>query len=153
MLHDVTKEMSQDELVKKYNIILSDDDKRSPETLHALTAVPYITENFQEYALDDILLAIRSHTTGDTSMSTLAKILFVADYIEEGRKYASSIELRNRLYTELEASGSESEALSALNKAVIASIDYTVAYLESKSNFVHPKTRLTKEAILKMTQV
>lgn len=152
LLHDVTKEMDQRKLIEKYGISLSDDDKRSPEILHAITAAPYVSEHFPEFAADDILSAIRSHTTGDENMSTLAKIIFVADYIEEGRKYATSTELRQRLYSELDASQNESEALAALNKAVVSSIDCTLAHLQSCGSFIHPKTRLTREAVLKLTE-
>ena len=152
MLHDVTKEMDQQALVEKYGISLSDDDTRSPEILHAITAVPYVSEHFPEFAAEEILSAIRSHTTGDENMSILAKIIFVADYIEEGRKYAASKELRHRLYSELDASQNESEALLALNKAVVSSIDYTLAHLESRGGFIHQKTRLTREAVLKLTE-
>lgn len=148
LLHDVTKEMNQDSLISSYNIALTDDDKKSPETLHALTAVPYISENFPGFAAGDILTAIKTHTTGDENMSILSKILFVADYVEEGRRYPSSAELRNALYSELAASRNKEEALVALDRAVVASIDFTLTHLESCGKFIHPKTRLTKEAIL-----
>ena len=151
LLHDVTKEMPQDVLVSKYNVSLTDDDRDSPETLHAITAVPYISENFPGFASDDVLSAIKTHTIGDEDMPTLSKILFVADYIEEGRKYPSSIRLRNRLYTDLDASRNADEALAALDNAVVAAIDCTLSYLESIGKFIHPKTRLTKEAILNKT--
>ena len=110
------------------------------------------SENFPGYAAEDILTAIKMHTTGDENMSTLSKILFVADYVEEGRRYPSSAELRNALYSELAASRNKEEALAALDSAVVASIDFTLTHLESCGKFIHPKTRLTKEAILKKTE-
>jgi predicted HD superfamily hydrolase involved in NAD metabolism len=36
---------------------------------------------------EDILNAVRHHTTGNPEMSTLEQIIFMADYIEEGRTF------------------------------------------------------------------
>ncbi len=43
----------------------------------------------RELAIDDeeILQAIRVHTTGAAKMSLLDKIIYVADYIEPGRDF------------------------------------------------------------------
>ena len=42
----------------------------------------------------EILHAIEVHTVGDAAMSDLAKVLYVADYIEEGRDFPGVIEAR-----------------------------------------------------------
>ena len=149
LLHDVTKEMPQDKLVCEYGIQLSDDDRLSAETLHALTAVPYVKKHFSEFSEEDILFAVKTHTTGDEHMSLLGKILFVADYVEEGRKYDSSVALRKELYSALDSSRNTREAAVALDKAVVSSINFTLSFLESGNKFIHPKTICTKNAILK----
>ncbi len=147
LLHDITKEMSSEPLIEKYDIELSSDDIASPETLHALTAVPYIKEHFPRFADEDILSAIRVHTTGSPDMTLLSKIIFVADYIEEGRRYESSKKLREWLYSELSLAKSKEEAREALDKAVIFSTDYTLSHLESSGKFIHSMTRLTRDAL------
>lgn len=46
---------------------------------------------------EDIYLAIKYHVFGRPKMSTLEKIIMIADYTEENRKYESCIECRNIL--------------------------------------------------------
>ena len=51
---------------------------------------------------EDILNAIRYHTTGRAGMSRLEKILFLADTIEPGRKYKSISKLRDTCLDDLD---------------------------------------------------
>lgn len=46
----------------------------------------------------DILNAIKYHTRGRKNMSTLEKIIFVADYCEPGRKFAAAHRVRRMVY-------------------------------------------------------
>ena len=58
-----------------------------------------------EYGVEDeeILSAIACHTTGKPDMSTLDKIIFIADYIEPGRDQAPHLdELRTLAYQDLD---------------------------------------------------
>ena len=147
LLHDITKETSSRALIEKYGIVLSNDDIASPETLHALTAVPYIKEHFSQFADEDIISAIKVHTTGAPDMTLLAKIIFVADYIEAGRQYDSSKRLREWLLSRLSLAKSKEEARGALDEAVILSIDYTLSHLEASGKLVHGMTRLTRDSL------
>lgn len=47
----------------------------------------------------DVLDAVRYHTTAKAPMTTLGKLIFVADMIEAGRKYDGVDELRKTFYT------------------------------------------------------
>ena len=51
---------------------------------------------------EDLLNAIRYHTTGRAGMSRLEKILFLADTVEPGRKYKSIKELRETCLDDLD---------------------------------------------------
>lgn len=146
LLHDVTKEMKQWELVGRYSISLSDDDRLSPETLHALTACSYIKEHFPEFADSEILSAIRTHTTGSPNMGLLNKILFVADFIEENRRYESSKEVREELYSAF-AKGDREYSVYALDLAAISSIDRTLSHLKAYGKPVHTLTHKTRESL------
>jgi len=145
-LHDVTKEKNQGELVNRYGISLSDDDLRSPETLHAMTAPPYIEEHLPEYSVFEILSAIKTHTTGSPNMTLLGKILFVADFIEENRVYESSKIVREQLYSDLESNDLEYR-LSSLDKAALSSIDYTVSHLTNINKPIHNLTLETRDCL------
>lgn len=87
LLHDCAKCMSNDELLKicdDNNITLSEAELINLSLLHAKAGVIVAKEN---YNIDDenILNAIRFHTTGKPDMTMLEKIIFVADYIEPSR--------------------------------------------------------------------
>ena len=81
----------------------------------------------------DVLNAIKYHTTGRPAMSTLEKIIFLADYIEPGRIQPGVDEIRN-------LSGQD------LNRAVAKTLANTIAYLKQKSSAdIHPDTMAAYE--------
>lgn len=152
LLHDITKELSKEEqlaLIDKYKISVTEADIASPETLHALTAPPYIKENYPRFADELVLSAISCHTVGRPDMDVAEAIIFVADFIEEGRTYDASVCLREKLYSELDNSVSILNMVLALCSAVIESITCTVNHLEEKFMFIHPVTLLTRDAFIK----
>lgn len=90
VLHDCAKCLShkkQISLCKKYHVQLSEieADENSP-LLHAKAGSVLAKE---EYGItdEDILNAICYHTTGRPQMSMLEKIIYIADYIEPGRRH------------------------------------------------------------------
>ena len=54
----------------------------------------YIAENVLGICDQDIINAVRYHTTGRTNMSVLEMIVLVADLLEEGRDYEEAPRLR-----------------------------------------------------------
>ena len=58
----------------------------------------------EEYGIEDeeILSAIYCHTTGRKEMSTLDKIIFLADYIEPGRNFPGVEEVRETVFEDLD---------------------------------------------------
>ena len=70
---------------------------------------------------DDIFDAIYYHTTGKPDMGLLLQIIFVADYIEPGRKNAPNLTFLREL------------AETDINRATAIILQDTLAYLESKS--------------------
>lgn len=87
ILHDYAKFESFErfrEVVRKYGLdpkIL----KASPKILHALLG-PYIIREEVGIEDEEILEAIRTHTTGSLAMSKLAEVIFLADYTDETRE-------------------------------------------------------------------
>ena len=76
---------------------------------------------------EDILNAIRYHTTGRAGMSRLEKILFLADTVEPGRTYDSISRLRDTCLDDLE-------------NGVYTVLVELKAYLEKKGLAVSPDT-------------
>lgn len=88
MLHDCAKCFSDEkkfDLCDKFCINLSQYEVKNPALIHAKLG-PYIA--IRDYGVEqqDILDAICYHTTGRPGMTTMEKIIFVADYIEPGRQ-------------------------------------------------------------------
>lgn len=64
-----------------------------PEVLHGPTAAAALGREFPEIP-EDVLQAIRCHTTGALEMSDLDKVLYVADAIEPNRQFDAAESLR-----------------------------------------------------------
>lgn len=105
LLHDCAKQYSDMELIGKCNqnkLPLSDNEKKAPMVIHAKYGA-WMAETKYHIIEDDILSAIRYHTTGKPEMSLLDKIVFVADFIEPRRDRASNLtEIRKIAYTNLD---------------------------------------------------
>ena len=149
LLHDITKEMDeseQRETVKRLGISLTESQEKSPAILHSFTAEYRIRKEFPYFAKNkEVLFAIRAHTTGAKNMSLLDKILYVADYIEEGREYPKCIETREWFFSELE-SGARPKL--ALDKCVLKILDSTVHFLRARGFALCEDTLDARNALL-----
>ncbi len=149
LLHDITKEYSTQEhmaLLRKHGIVLSAYDRLSPALLHSMTAPLVIQRDFPDVATENILSSVACHTTGKVGMSLFDKIIFVSDYIEEGRTYSACIAVRNRLFEMLR--GGETTPLFALNCAVCAAMDNTIVTLIGRGAIVCEQTFLARNALV-----
>ena len=70
-----------------------------PPVEHAFLGA-YIAEKVLEIDDKEIIDAIRYHTSGKPQMSTLGKLIFVADMVEKGRVYQGVEELRAAYYSD-----------------------------------------------------
>ncbi len=87
----------------------------------------------KEYGVDDgdVLNAILHHTTGRPQMSMLEKIIFLADYIEPGRKMIPGLdEVRLLAFTNIDA-------------AVSVCAKNTLDYLKNTEKNINPLTEQT----------
>ena len=151
LLHDVTKEISDEEqlsLLEKYSVKPLPEELDSMPTIHALTAALVIPDRFPEFADERLISAVRYHTTGREGMSTFEKILFLADYIDDTRTYPSCVDLRNEFFSSKPEEMNEDERIRHLDRAALKSIDNTLFYLRSKERIIHPLT-LKAQADLK----
>ena len=90
LLHDCAKcipNKKKLKICKKQNIRISSVEKSNPFLLHAKLGA-YIAKEKYQIEDEEILSAIRWHTTGKEAMSELEKIVYIADYIEPGRNKA-----------------------------------------------------------------
>ena len=104
LLHDITKELSgeiQLQLCEEFGIILDNVEKNEPKIIHPITGA-FFAKTRLNILSEDILNAIRHHTTARKGMSTLEKIIYLADFIEDSRNFEGVEELRKLAYTDLD---------------------------------------------------
>lgn len=133
MLHDCAKCLSDEKLLsicKEHQIRTSREERQKPSLLHA-KAGSYLAAKKYHVEDPDILNAIRSHTTGRPGMSLLEKIVFVADYMEPGRKQAPRLEQIRRT------------AFYDLDGAVLMILEDTLEYLQNSDSVVDQTTQET----------
>lgn len=98
LFHDYAKFMDKDELLE----LLKQDEEYDlyaqyhSELWHAPVGANLAQERYGVED-EDILHAIRFHTTGRAGMSELEKVIYIADLIEPGRKFPGIAELRERI--------------------------------------------------------
>ena len=129
LLHDITKALDgplQLTLCDEYGTILDDFSMKYPKTLHALTGSLVAERIFGESR--EIVDAIRSHTTGKANMTTLEKIIYIADYMEPNRDFPGVEKLRYLAETDL-------------NAALKCGLEQTLDHLKNQGSLVSPETR------------
>lgn len=152
-LHDITKELTYDENVKLLGDEwdgLSDDEKNSRQILHSYSAPYYVREHFCEYATDDVLSAIRNHTVGSPEMSIFDEIIFLADYIEDGREYKTCTLVRE--FVKSSMSDDVNQNIITLHRACVMAIDYTIQYLLAHNLPIIFYTALARDSLLRKIQ-
>ena len=106
LLHDCAKCLTDEKrlsICEKNGIPITEAERRSPFLLHAKVGA-YLAKEKYGITNQDILNAIQNHTTGRRGMSLLEKIIFVADYIEPGRKQAPNLaEIRKLAFVNLDS--------------------------------------------------
>ena len=104
ILHDITKALNGDDqlrLCDKYDIMIDAFDRAHPKILHATTGSNVAARVFGEN--EAVSQAIRWHTSGKADMTTLEKIIYVADYMEPNRDFPGVEEMRQLAETDLDA--------------------------------------------------
>ncbi len=101
LLHDVTKEYTAEQcaaVLAREGITLRPDEAATPAIHHAITAPFEIARRYAAFATDELLRAVRWHTTGHADMTLAEALLYLADVIEEGRAYPACVALRAQFW-------------------------------------------------------
>lgn len=135
LLHDCAKQLPEKkmiELCENHHEIISDMEYSQPFLLHGKAGACLAQDKFDIHD-EDILNAIRFHTTGRPAMTLLEKIVFVADYIEPGRKEAKNLEFLRKM------------AFEDLDLATLKILEQTLEYLEQTGASVDQRTVVTRD--------
>ena len=129
ILHDITKESSQEEqfaIIEKAGIELTELEKSTPKLWHAISGSAYI-KVILGIEDEDILNAVRYHTTGRAGMSLLEKVIFIADFTSEERDYDGVEKMRKA-------------ADKGLEEAMIEGMSFTISDLADRKLSIAPDT-------------
>lgn len=140
ILHDAAKPLKDEELIaraEKYGIQLDYASKHMPQLLHGPVAAELGKELF---SISDIEIynSVYYHTTGRSGMSLYEKIIYMADMIEEGRKFEGVDDLRKLTFKNID------EAL------LKASTD-TLIYVLERKLLIHPLTIEMRNSLIMQT--
>ncbi|MFZ5969528.1 MAG: bis(5'-nucleosyl)-tetraphosphatase (symmetrical) YqeK [Bacillota bacterium] len=137
LVHDCAKNLSNEELLnyaERFDIILDDVTKSEVQLLHGKVGARIAQIEF-EIEDEEILDAIRYHTTGRNHMTLLDKVIYLADFIEPSRNFNEIDLLRTA-------------ALSNIDKATLMAIEMTIAYVIGKRSLLHPDTVYARNFLL-----
>lgn len=121
LCHDVAKNMSYEDMeriINEASIDLSIDEQNSKELWHSIVA-PILGKRIFKIDDEEILSAMRWHTTGKENMTNLEKIIYLADLIEPSRNFEGLEEIRRVSYENL-------------NLAMLKALTHTTIYLIEK---------------------
>ncbi len=130
LTHDYAKERSDEEFqlaIERGNYENKTELLKYGNAIwHGLVGAEFVARELN-ISDEEILNAIRLHTTGAAEMTLLDKIIYVADYIEPGRSFPGVEDARVI-------------ALRDLDQAVAFETKHTLAHLIEAENPVYPKT-------------
>lgn len=128
ILHDVAKYADvawMEQIVRDYGL-----DARligwGSELLHGPVGA-WVAEHELDVTHEDVLNAMRYHTTGRANMSNLEKIIYVADMLEPNRQFPGVDDLRQMMY-------------DGLNEVFEACVKHTLIHLISSGIAVFPQS-------------
>jgi nicotinate-nucleotide adenylyltransferase len=129
LLHDITKEEifeKQLQLCEKFDIIVDEIAKKAPKTLHAMTAAALIGEQYPEFADPRVIDTVRWHTTGHAEMTLCEHLIYLADYIDDTRKFEDCVILRDMFWNADPAAMETEQRMAHLYRVLLASYDMTI---------------------------
>ncbi len=129
LLHDITKNAPEEEHLKifeTFGIMQSDVENKAFKLWHAMSGEAYL-----RYVLgiddEEVLDAVRYHTTAKRNMSLTAKILYLADFTSKDRDYDDVDVIRELVDISLE-------------KALLYALQYSIKDLVDMGRAIHPDT-------------
>jgi predicted HD superfamily hydrolase involved in NAD metabolism len=137
LVHDCAKGLSYEDsiyLAKKFGYEPDEIERINYGLLHAPVGAILAQEMFG-IRDKEILDAIACHTTGKKGMSIFEKIIFLADYIEEGRSFQGVEEIRSLAFTDL-------------NQALLRALEQSIRRILDRNKLLHPMTVDARNALL-----
>lgn len=137
LAHDLAKELSEEEMRLKLAKYEHEEllDRYSYPLLHGPVAALILEKEFS-VSDNEILEAVCYHTTGKENMCLLAKIIYLADFIEPNRNFCGVEQAR-------------AAAEKNIDEAIILSSGMVIIHTVRKGKEVHPDTVIARNYLLK----
>ena len=129
LVHDIMKNEPVEEmlrLIENDGQVLTDSEKAITVTLHAIAGEVYLRKNLN-VTDEELLSAVRWHTTGKEDMSLFEKIIYVADLVSDDREYPDADEVRQL-------------AEENLDKTLLRGLSFTIEDNAKKYKLIHTDT-------------
>ncbi len=126
LLHDITKNAPKEEhlqIFSQFGIILNDIEKNAMKLWHAISGAAYI-EHFLGIDDNEILDAVRYHTTAKKDMSPLCTVLYLADFTSRDRDYPD-VDVMRKLVD------------ISFYEALVYALQYTIKDLADQKKAIH----------------
>ena len=143
LAHDIGKELSDEQMlqyVRENNIEIDNVEEVNVGLLHAKIGSDICKKKYNFST--DMQDAIKFHTVGNENMDLFAKIIYVADKIEEGRIYKNEEKMKE-LQTVRELAEHD------IDEALLYEIDSSIKYTIQKQKLIHPDSILVRNKLLK----
>ena len=148
LLHDITKEYSADmhlSIMREHGIDTDYYLRQSKKIYHSLTASLIIGQKYPDFADDEIVHAVRVHTTGEADMSIFDKLIYLADYIEATRTFPDCVYLSEYVWNGI-ADGEDIHL--HLDRTMLMSFDLTIRDLIDCGKVISDKTTEARNSLL-----
>lgn len=125
LVHDICKEVPTDEqlaMAQKCRQGIDETEQKIPALYHA-AAGSWYGENVLHIHDEDILNAVRYHTTGRAGMSRLEECVYLADLISEDRTYKDVGRMRRLAFEDI-------------NGAMLEAARFTLSDVIAKGSFI-----------------
>lgn len=139
LVHDCTRELSlteQHSMLNELKISVDPITSGISELLHAHTA-EFLLKNKFDINDEEIISAVKFHTTAKEDMTLLEKIIFLSDVIEPSRSFPGVLEIRQL-------------SKQDIDMAMIAALDSSIKFLIAKRALIHPNTIYARNFLVKV---
>ncbi len=129
LVHDIMKNQSVEDMLKLIDSdgqVLTENEKAITVTLHAIAGEIYLRKELG-VTDEEVLSAVRWHTTGKEDMSLFEKIIYVADLVSDDREYPDVEEVRQL-------------AEDDLDKTLLRGLSFTIEDNAKKYKLIHNDT-------------
>ncbi len=137
LMHDYAKDIPAEkllEIAQEQGLITDETEILAPYLLHGPVGA-YLLRERKIITDEEILQAIALHTTAGKDMSLLDRIIYMADYIEPGRKYGNVDNIRTITYKNLDF-------------GLASCFDNVIMYLISSGSYIHPNSIMARNTVI-----